>query len=288
MLMMVHSCSRDASKSAVVSAVFQFSRHFLAGYRSCDQNFRRCNVSGLTSSIWDRLGRALGTNIPQKIPCTGDETTFINADDRERAIYVSIRRKFWSQTSDNMDRWKSRGRKRHRRERQKKEDQRRERVRRKNMQVREKVEQSRLTVFFQCFVSVDGPKVGLLKRRVRSHVGRWEMNKCTPFWREARLKVKMLKTAHAHSTPCSDHFWKFRCWKRCTAFWRETLLEVKVLKAPQVRSHLAGWEMKNCTRFWREAHAEVKMYKTCQLRSISRSWDVEKVHTVVARSTFRS
>ena len=47
------------------------------------------------------------------------------------------RRKFRSQTSDNMDRWKSRGGKSQRREEQKREDQRRERARRKKMQVRE-------------------------------------------------------------------------------------------------------------------------------------------------------
>ena len=59
------------------------------------------------------------------------------------------RRKFRSQTSDNMDRWKSRGGKSQRGEEQKRENQRRERVRRKKMQVREKVGKSRNTVFFQ-------------------------------------------------------------------------------------------------------------------------------------------
>ena len=43
------------------------------------------------------------------------------------------RRKFRSQTSDNMDRWKSRGGKSQRREEQQREDQRRERVRRKKL-----------------------------------------------------------------------------------------------------------------------------------------------------------
>ena len=56
----------------------------------------------------------------------------------------------------------------------------------------------------------------------------------------------------------------------------------------RVRSQLARWEMKNCTPLWREAHFEVKMYKTPQPRTSSGSWDVEKVHAVVARSTFRS
>ena len=39
-----------------------------------------------------------------------------------------------------------------------------EKVRRKKMQVREKVEKYRNTVFFQCFVASDGRKVGSLKR----------------------------------------------------------------------------------------------------------------------------
>ena len=46
------------------------------------------------------------------------------------------------------------------------------------------------------------------------------------------------------------------------------------------------WEMKNCTPLWREAHFEVKMYKTHHSRTTFGSWDVEKVHAVVARSTF--
>ena len=53
-----------------------------------------------------------------------------------------------SQTSDNMDRWKSRGGKSQGGEEKKSEDQRRERVRRKKEQVREKVGKSRCAVFF--------------------------------------------------------------------------------------------------------------------------------------------
>ena len=79
---------------------------------------------------------------------------------------------------------------------------------------------SRFTVFFQWFVAPEGRKVGSLKRRVRRHLARWEMKKCTPLWREA--------------------------------------------------------------------HLEVKRYKTHQLRTTFGSCDVEKVHAVVARSTFPS
>ena len=56
----------------------------------------------------------------------------------------------------------------------------------------------------------------------------------------------------------------------------------------RVRSQLARWEIKNCTPLWREAHLQVKMHKTHQVRATFGSWDVEKVHAVVARSTFRS
>ena len=45
---------------------------------------------------------------------------------------------------------------------------------------------------------------------------------------------------------------------------------------------------RKCTQLWREAHFEVKMYKTHQRRTTFGSCDVEKVHAVVARSTFRS
>ena len=56
----------------------------------------------------------------------------------------------------------------------------------------------------------------------------------------------------------------------------------------RVRSQLARWEMKNCTPLWREAHFQVKMYKAHKVRTTFGSWDVEKVHAVVARSTFPS
>ena len=56
----------------------------------------------------------------------------------------------------------------------------------------------------------------------------------------------------------------------------------------RVRSQLARWEMKSCTPLWREAHFEVKMYKTPGSRTTFGSCDVERVHAVVARSTFPS
>jgi len=56
----------------------------------------------------------------------------------------------------------------------------------------------------------------------------------------------------------------------------------------RVRSHQARGEIKSCTPLWCEAHLEVKMYKAHHSRTTLGSWDVEKVHAVVARSTFPS
>ena len=78
------------------------------------------------------------------------------------------------------------------------------------MQVREKVEKSRGTVVFQCFVGPHGRKVGSLKQRVRSHLVRWEMKNCAPLWREAHFQIKMLK---APELAVLEHFLKFRCRK---------------------------------------------------------------------------
>ena len=95
----------------------------------------------------------------------------------------SCRRKFRSETSDNMDSWKAEVRR-----------VRRDKIRRKKMQMREKIGKSRFTVFFQWFVAPEGRKVGSLKRRARSQLARWDMKKCTPLWREAHFQVKMDKT----------------------------------------------------------------------------------------------
>ena len=93
---------------------------------------------------------------------------------------------------------------------------------------------------------------------------------------------------NVQNTPGSDHFWKLRCRKsarRCGA------KHVSKSKCPKHLSFgpLLEVEMsKKCTPLWREAHFQVKMYKAHQLRTTFGSWDVEKVHAVVARSTFPS
>ena len=226
----------------------------------------------------------------------------------------NYRRKFRSQTSDNMDRWKAeQGRGREKRK-IRREKIRRERVRGQKIQMREKVGKSRNTVFFQWFVAPEGRKVGSLKRRVRSQLATGAMKNCTPLWREAHFQVKMYKTpqvrttfgsydvekVHAvvarstfpsqnvQNTRGSDHFWKLRCRKSARRCGAKHISKSKVLKTDGLGPLFEVQMSKKCTPLWREAHFEVKMYKTLGVRTTFWSSDVEKVHAVVARSTFRS
>ena len=204
-----------------------------------------------------------------------------------------VRRKFRSQTPDNMERWKAeQGRGREKRKIRRKKS-RRERVRRQKMQMREKVGKSGNTVFFKWFVAPEGRKVGSLKRRVRSQLARGEMKNCTPLWREAHFEVKMLKTpgvrttfgscdvekVHAvvarstfrsqnvQSTPGSDHFWKLRCRKSARRCGAKHISKSKCTKHTMVGPLLEVAMSKKCTPLWREAHFEVKMCKAHHSRT---------------------
>ena len=205
---------------------------------------------------------------------------------------IHYRRKFRSETSDNMGSWKAEVRR-----------VRREKIRRKKMQVREKVGKSRFTVFFQWFVAPEGRKAGSLKRRVRRHLARWDMKKCTPLWREAHFQVKMYKThqvrttfgswdvekVHAvvarstfpsqnvQNTPGSDHFWKLRCRKSARRCGAKHISKSKCTKHHMVGPLFEVAMSKKCTPLWREAHFQVKMYKTPHARTTFWRSDVEKV-----------
>ena len=182
----------------------------------------------------------------------------------------------------SMDRWKAeQGRGREKRK-IRREKSRRERVRRKKMQMREKVGKSRNTVFFQWFVAPEGRKVGSLKRRVRSQLARWEMKNCTPLWREAHFQVKM------HKTHQFGPLLEVEMSKKCTPLWREAHFQVKMYKTHQGSDHF--WQLR-CRKSARRCGAKHISKSKCTKhtsRTTFGSWDVEKVHAVVARSTFPS
>ena len=151
-----------------------------------------------------------------------------------------------------------------------------------------------------CFVAPEGRKVGSLKRRVRRHLGRWEMKSCTPLWREADFEVKRCKTpgswstfgswdvekVHAvvarsafrsenvQNTPFSDHFRKLRCRKSACRCGAKHISKSKCTKHTRSGPLLAVEMSKKCTPLWREAHFEVKMYKALHVRATFGGSDV--------------
>ena len=138
--------------------------------------------------------------------------------------------------------------------------------------------------------------------------------KCTPLWREADFQVKMykahqlrttfgscdVKKVHAvvarstfrsqnvQNTPGPDHFWKLRCRKSARRCGAKHISKSKCTTHTSFGPLLEVEMSKKCTPLWREAHFQVKMYKTPHVRATFGGSDVEKVHAVVARSTFRS
>ena len=93
---------------------------------------------------------------------------------------------------------------------------------------------------------------------------------------------------NVQNTSCADHFWKLRCLKGARRSGAKHTSKSKCAKHTNVRALLEVDMLRKYTPLRCEAHFEVKMYKTHQLRITFRSWDVEKVHAIVARSTFRS
>ena len=93
---------------------------------------------------------------------------------------------------------------------------------------------------------------------------------------------------NAQNTPVSDHFWKLRCQKSARRCGAKHISKSKCTKHTIVGPLLEVQMSKKCTPLWREAHFQVKMYKTHHCRTTFGSSGVEKVHAVVARSTFPS
>ena len=204
-----------------------------------------------------------------------------------------LRKRFRSQISDNMDRWKSRGGKSQRRRDTKKRKITAEKESEERRWRCAKREKSRDILYFPMFCGSGGSRSRLAKAaethvevkmykapHVRTTFRSWDDDKVhivVAWWStfsrcqnhiSSGTQTEMLNKEVARSTcrsqngkntPFSDHFWK---------------LHHELLK--------------KCTPLWREAYLEVKMHKTPQSRSTFGSWDVEYAHAVVARSTLRN
>ena len=96
------------------------------------------------------------------------------------------------------------------------------------------------------------------------------------------------RSQNVQSTPLSDHFWKLRCRKSARSCGAKGISKSKCTKHTRFGPLLEVEMSKKCTQLWREAHFQVKMYKTPHVRTTFGGSDVEKVHAVVARSSFPS
>ena len=202
------------------------------------------------------------------------------------------RRKFRSQTSDNMDRWKSRGGKSQRGEK-KREDQRVEEVCRKKMQVREKVGKSRFAVF-PMICGSGGSKSILAKAAGAEPAGQMRDEKLhaivarstfpnqnvqsTPgsdhFWklgcrksaRHCGLKHISKSKCTKHTT-CSDHFWKLRCRKSARCCGAKHMSKSECTKHHMFGPLLEVKMSKKCTLLWRTTRFQVNRVKNWRFRT---------------------
>ena len=103
------------------------------------------------------------------------------------------------------------------------------------------------------------------------------------------------RSQNVQNTPCSVHFWRLRCrlLKKCTPLWREAHLQVKMYKTHHVRSTFGGSDVdfrKNARRCGAKHISKSKCTKHTMFGPLleAQMSTFEKVHAVVARSTFRS
>jgi len=196
--------------------------------------------------------------------------------DRTKVIIIKYdRRKFRSQTSDNMDRWKA-----------------------EQGSPSEKVQNTWVSEHFwklrcrNCARRCGAKHISKSKWTKHTMYGpllEVEMSKkCTPLWREAHFQVNMYKTHHVRTTfvswdvekvhaivarstfpsqnvqntPCTDHFWQLRCRKSTRCCGTKHISKSKCTKHTMYGPLLEVEMSKKCTPLWREAHFQVKMYKT--------------------------
>ena len=181
-----------------------------------------------------------------------------------------------------MERWKAEQGRGTEKRKIRREKIRRERVRGQTLQMREKVGKSRNTVF-PMICGSGGSKSRLAKAVSAEPAGQTRDEKL-----HAVVARSRFPSQNVQNTPWSEHFWKYRCQKSARRCGAKHISKSKCTKHTRSGPLLEVVMSKKCTPLWREAHFQVKMYKTPQLRTTFGSWDVEKVHAVVARSTFPS
>jgi len=138
------------------------------------------------------------------------------------------------------------------------EDQKRKSRRRKKLQVREKVEKSRFTVFVTMICGSGGSKSRLAKAAGGQ-------------MRDEKLHAVVAQSAfgsqNVQSTSVSEHVWKLRCRKSARCCGAKHVSKSKCTKHTNAGPLLEVEMSKKCTPMWREARFEVKMLKALHVRT---------------------
>ena len=182
-----------------------------------------------------------------------------------------------------MQRWRSRGGKSQRGEVKKWEDKRWRKSKKKRDAGARKGREVAIHYVFPMICGAGGSKSNLAKAAAAEPAGQMRDEKV-----RAVVARSTFRSQNVQSTPTSDHLWKLICRKSARRCGAKHISKSKCAKHTSFGPLLEVKMWKKCTPLWREAHVQVKMCKTHQLRTTFGSWDVEKVHSVVARSTFPS
>ena len=126
----------------------------------------------------------------------------------------------------------------------------------------------------QWFVAPKGRKVGSLKPSSQM--------------RDEQLHAVVARSAfgsqNVRSTPFSDHFWNLRCRKSARRCGAKHISKSKFRKHLIFGAFLQVEMSKKCTPLWRDALPSQNA-KTHHARATFGSWDIEKVDAAVAWST---
>ena len=160
----------------------------------------------------------------------------------------NYRRKFRSQISDNVDRWKSRGGKS---QEEKSREERREEQRRSEKRKHDKKEDagarkgSKVAIHcvFPMMCGSEASKSRLAKAAGVEPCGQMRDEKL-----HAVVARSTFRSQHVKNTTCANHFWKLRCRKSARRYSAKHISKSKCTKH-------------TCTPLWWEAHFEVKSIK---------------------------
>ena len=178
-------------------------------------------------------------------------------------LWCFVRRKFRSQTSDNMGRWKAEmGRVREKRRVEESRSEKRKSQKKEDAGARRGRKVAKHCVFPMICGS------GGSKSRLAKAAG------AEPAGQHAVVARSTLRSQNVQSTPGPDHFWKLRCRKSARHCGTKHMSKSKCTKHIILGPLLEVEMSKKCTPLWREAHFEVKMLKTPGFRTTFGRWDV--------------